>query len=125
MHWDEFAHWGKHITDWASEYHKTLGDRPVRAQTNPGDISVQLPAAPPEGGEAMDHIMADFERVVMPGITHWQHPRFFAYFTSNAAPPSMHVVADLACRHRNGRRHGGLAASGLGPARPLYRRDPG
>ncbi|MFT6676706.1 MAG: aromatic-L-amino-acid decarboxylase [Sulfitobacter sp.] len=89
MHWDEFAHWGKHITDWASEYHKTLGDRPVRAQTNPGDISVQLPAAPPEGGEAMDHIMADFERVVMPGITHWQHPRFFAYFPANAAPPSM------------------------------------
>ncbi|MCL6282541.1 pyridoxal-dependent decarboxylase [Ruegeria sp. 2012CJ41-6] len=89
MEWDEFAHWGKHISDWAAEYHKTLRDRPVRAQTAPGKIAAQLPTAPPESAEAMDAIMADFERIVMPGITHWQHPRFFAYFPANAAPPSM------------------------------------
>ena len=89
MNWDEFAHWGKHISDWAADYHKSLGDLPVRAQVQPGDIGSQLPVTPPEGGEAMDVIMADFEKIVMPGITHWQHPRFFAYFPSNAAPPSM------------------------------------
>ncbi len=89
MDWDEFAHWGKHISDWAADYHKGLADRPVRAQTKPGKIACQLPTAPPESGEAMDAILSDFERIVMPGMTHWQHPRFFAYFPANAAPPSM------------------------------------
>ncbi len=89
MNWDEFAHWGKHISDWSADYHKTLRDRPVRAQTAFGDTAAQLPTSPPEGGEAMDAIMADFEAIVMPGMTHWQHPRFFAYFPANAAPPSM------------------------------------
>lgn len=89
MNWDDFAHWGAKISDWAADYHRTIRDRPVRAQTKPGDIAAQLPPAPPEGPEGMEQIMADFERVVMPGITHWQHPRFFAYFPANAAPPSM------------------------------------
>lgn len=89
MDWDEFAHWGKHISDWAADYHKTIADRPVRAQTAYGEIAALLPPSPPEAGEAMDGIMADFERIVMPGMTHWQHPRFFAYFPANAAPPSM------------------------------------
>ena len=70
MNWDEFAHWGKHISDWSAEYHKTLGDRPVRAQTAFGDTAAQLPNSPPEGGESMDAIMEDFEAIVMPGITH-------------------------------------------------------
>jgi aromatic-L-amino-acid decarboxylase len=89
MDWDEFAHWGKHIADWAADYHRTLADRPVRAQTAPGQIAAALPPAPPEQGEAMEGILTDFERIVMPGLTHWQHPRFFAYFPANAAPPSM------------------------------------
>lgn len=89
MNWDEYAHWGKNISDWSAEYHKTLRDRPVRAQTAPGEIAAQLPSAPPDGPEAMEAIMADFEAIVMPGMTHWQHPRFFAYFPANAAPPSM------------------------------------
>lgn len=89
MDWDEFAHWGKHISDWSADYHKTLRDRPVRAQTAPGDIAAQLPISPPDGPEEMAAVMADFETIVMPGMTHWQHPRFFAYFPANAAPPSM------------------------------------
>ena len=89
MDWDEFAHWGKHIADWSADYHKTLSDRPVRAQTKPGEIAAQLPATPPEEAEKMATVLADFERIVMPGITHWQHPRFFAYFPANATPPSM------------------------------------
>ena len=61
----------------------------MRAQTSYGEIAAQLPKAPPETGEQMEAIMQDFEDIVMPGITHWQHPRFFAYFNSNAAAPSM------------------------------------
>jgi aromatic-L-amino-acid decarboxylase len=89
MEWNEFAHWGKHIADWGADYHKNMRDLPVRAQTAPGDIAMQLPTTPPDNAEAMETIMADFEAIVMPGMTHWQHPRFFAYFPANAAPPSM------------------------------------
>ncbi len=93
MNWDEFSDWGEKISQWAADYHKNIRDLPVRAQTQPGEIAALLAPTPPETGEEMDGIMADFERIVMPGITHWQHPRFFAYFTSNAAPPS--ILADM------------------------------
>lgn len=89
MNWDDFAGWSKHIADWGAQYHKSLRDRPVRAQTKPGEIAAQLPDAPPAQPEDMAVILRDFENIVMPGMTHWQHPRFFAYFPANAAPPSM------------------------------------
>ncbi|WP_166418765.1 pyridoxal phosphate-dependent decarboxylase family protein [Cochlodiniinecator piscidefendens] len=89
MNWDEYSDWGKYIAEWGANYHKTLADQPVRPETKPGDITAQLPASPPDNGEGMDAIMADFNAVVMPGMTHWQHPRFFAYFPANASPPSM------------------------------------
>ncbi len=89
MNWTEFTRWGEWIADWAARYHSNLRSRPVRAQTRPGDIIRQLPLSPPEIGEDMQIILDDFENIVMPGITHWQHPRFFAYFPANAAPPSM------------------------------------
>lgn len=89
MEWNEFAHWGKHIAEWGADYHKNMRDMPVRSQTAPGDIAMQLPPTPPDSAEKMETIMADFEAIVMPGMTHWQHPRFFAYFPANAAPPSM------------------------------------
>lgn len=89
MNWDEFAPWGHRVADWAQDYHATVGDRPVRAQTKPGAILDALPAAPPETPQDMEDVFADFERIVMPGITHWQHPRFFAYFNSNASAPSV------------------------------------
>jgi len=87
MHWDEFSDWGAKISQWAADYHKNLRDRPVRAQTAPGDVAALLEHSAPETPQSMEEIMADFERV--PGMTHWQHPRFFAYFPANAAPPSM------------------------------------
>ena len=89
MSWDDFAKHAKDAADWGATYHKTIRDRPVRAQTAPGDIAAQLAPSPPEDGTDLAAIMADFERIVMPGITHWQHPRFFAYFNSNAAPASV------------------------------------
>lgn len=92
MDWDEYASWAAKIGRWGADYHKTIRDKPVRAQTKPGEIAAQLPDAPPDAPEPMDAIFGDIDRVVMPGITHWQHPRFFAYFNSNAAPPSM--IAD-------------------------------
>lgn len=89
MNWDDFAGWSRRIADWGAAYHKTLRDRPVRAQTKPGEIAAQIAPVPPDAGEEMAAILADFENIVMPGMTHWQHPRFFAYFPANATPPSM------------------------------------
>ncbi|MGV6850502.1 MAG: pyridoxal phosphate-dependent decarboxylase family protein [Marinibacterium sp.] len=89
MDWKEFGTWAHTIADWAQEYRETVGDLPVRARTRPGEILNALPKVPPEAGEAMETIFADFETIVMPGITHWQHPRFFAYFNANAAAPSV------------------------------------
>jgi aromatic-L-amino-acid/L-tryptophan decarboxylase len=89
MNHDDLNHWSKRAADWASDYHAGLRGRPVRAPLVPGAIAGQLPHAPPEMAEPMDTIFADFERIVPPGITHWQHPRFFAYFPANASPASM------------------------------------
>ena len=92
MQWTDFPKWGKWAADWALKYHSGLRDKPVRSQARPGETLAALPLAPPEQPVPMDAIVADFERIVMPGITHWQHPRFFAYFPSNASPAA--VLAD-------------------------------
>ena len=89
MNHDDLKNWSKRAADWTHDYHSTLRDRPVRAQTKPGEIAAKLPAAPPETAEPMEEIFADFERIVPDGMTHWQHPRFFAYFPANASPASM------------------------------------
>lgn len=89
----DFRTWAGRAVDFADEYRRTLRDRPVRPRVAPGDIGRQLPPAPPESAEPMEAIFADFVRVVVPGMTHWQHPRFFAYFPANAAPVS--VVAEI------------------------------
>ncbi len=92
MNADDFRHWSRRAADWGVDYREGLRDRPVRANTAPGEISRQIPGAPPEAPEAMEAIFADFENIILPGMTHWQHPRFFAYFPANAAPAS--VVAE-------------------------------
>ncbi len=89
MNWTDFRNWAHKIADWGTDYRLSLRDRPVRASTSPGDILNALPEAPPETGEPMERIFADFDQNIMPGMTHWQHPRFFAYFPSNAAPPAV------------------------------------
>lgn len=85
----QFSKWSNRATDWSQNYLDTLRDRPVRAQVKPGDIRKQLPAHAPEQPEDMATIFADFERIIPPGMTHWQHPRFFAYFPTNASTPAM------------------------------------
>ncbi len=85
----EYGQWSKAATEWSAEYLNTIENYPVRAQTAPGDIAKQIPDSPPEASETMESIMEDFKRIVPDGMTHWQHPRFFAYFPSNAAPAAM------------------------------------
>lgn len=92
MNHDEFREWSERAARWGAEYRQTLRDLPVRAQTVPGEIAARIAPAAPEKGESMETIFADFEDIILPGMTHWQHPRFFAYFPANAAPVS--VVAE-------------------------------
>ena len=89
MNWDDYREWAKRAADWTLEYHKNIRNRPVRAQVREGDIIKQLPKNPPEHGEETAKIFADFENIVLPGITHWQHPRHFAYFPANSSPPAV------------------------------------
>jgi aromatic-L-amino-acid/L-tryptophan decarboxylase len=89
MNHDDLNLWSKRAADWARDYHATLRDRPVRAPLTVGAIARQLPTSPPEAAEPVETIFADFEAIVPGGMTHWQHPRFFAYFPANASPASM------------------------------------
>ncbi|MFO1147871.1 MAG: pyridoxal-dependent decarboxylase [Alsobacter sp.] len=82
-------HWARRAADWAADYRAGVRDRPVRAQTAPGSIYAALPPVAPEQPEAMEALFADLDRLILPGMTHWQHPRFFAYFPANASPPSL------------------------------------
>ena len=101
MEISDLSKWGARIAAWSADYLTNLRQRPVRAQTHPGDIARQIAKAPPEQPEAFETIFADFERQIMPGMTHWQHPRFFAYFPANASPPSViaeYLTATLAAQ---------------------------
>jgi aromatic-L-amino-acid/L-tryptophan decarboxylase len=89
---NEFRVWSHKAADWGADYRQGLRNRPVRAQTAPGATFNAIPPSAPETPESMEAIFTDFEGIVMPGITHWQHPRFFAYFPANAAPAS--VIAE-------------------------------
>ncbi len=89
MDHDDLRDWSKRAADWAHDYHATLRDRPVRAPLTPWALSRQLPDSAPENPEPLAQVFADFTRLIPPAMTHWQHPRFFAYFPSNAAPASM------------------------------------
>lgn len=85
----EYGRWSRVATDWSVNYLDSVDTYPVRAQTSPGDIAAQIEQTPPENGVSMEDIIDDFARIVPPGMTHWQHPRFFAYFSSNAAPAAI------------------------------------
>ena len=82
----DFRAWSHKASDWSADYLETVGERSVRPKVKPGAIAAQIGNTPPESGEAMDAIFEDFKNIIPDGMTHWQHPRFFAYFQSNAAP---------------------------------------
>ena len=90
---EEFRRHGHAAIDWIADYWQQMADLPVRSQVQPGDIAGRLPAAPPRAGEPFETILDDLRDVVLPGITHWQHPRFFAYFPANSSPAA--VLGDL------------------------------
>ena len=76
---DEFKKHGHRLVDWMAEYMGSVGKLPVRSQVKPGQITDLLQEKPPTKGESMDSILEDFETNILPGVTHWQHPKFFAY----------------------------------------------
>jgi aromatic-L-amino-acid decarboxylase len=90
---DEFRHFGKELIDWIADYYQNIEQYPVLSQVEPGEIRAQLPPSPPEKSEAFDQIIADIDRLIMPGITHWQSPNFFAFFPANTSGPS--ILAEL------------------------------
>ena len=89
---EDFRKWSHRAADWGADYRGTIRDLPVRPRVEPGEIAALIAASAPEDPEPMEKIFADFQRAIVPGMTHWQHPRFFAYFPANAAPVS--VVAE-------------------------------
>ena len=82
----DFRHWSHRAADWSADYLNSLNDRDVRPKVKPGAVAQQIGDSAPEAGESMDVIFEDFEHIIPDAMTHWQHPRFFAYFQSNAAP---------------------------------------
>jgi aromatic-L-amino-acid decarboxylase len=84
---------GHAAVDWAADYLERVGELPVLAQVTPGDIRAALPESPPEQPEPFSAVLRDLDEVLLPGITHWQHPRFFAYFASSSTPPA--ILAEL------------------------------
>lgn len=85
----DFRHQAHQLVDWMADYLENVQGYPVSPQVQPGDILSQLPAQAPESGEAFATIFQDFEQLILPGMTHWQHPRFFAYFPASTSPPSL------------------------------------
>src|SRR5215475_3732324 len=85
----DFRRWGHALVDWIADYQQRVESLPVLARSQPGDIRKSLPSGPPPRGESFESIVADIERVILPGITHWQSPNFFAYFPANNSGPSI------------------------------------
>jgi aromatic-L-amino-acid decarboxylase len=85
----DFRRFGHEIIDWISDYLEHVAERPVLSQVKPNELIAQLPASPPEKGEAMENILADVDRLITPALTHWNHPSFFAYFATSASAPGI------------------------------------
>jgi aromatic-L-amino-acid decarboxylase len=86
---DEFRALGHRLIDWIADYRAGVSGLPVRARTEPGEVKRRLPATPPERPEDFAGVFRDLEQILLPGLTHWQHPRFFGYFPANAALASV------------------------------------
>ncbi|HEY7010900.1 MAG TPA: aminotransferase class V-fold PLP-dependent enzyme [Jatrophihabitantaceae bacterium] len=105
----EFREYGRQVIDWIADYYERIESFPVLSQAEPGSVRTALPDAPPERGEPFADLLRDLDEIVLPGITHWQHPSFFAYFPANASGPA--ILGDL-------------LASGLGVQGMLWATSP-
>ncbi len=95
MNAEEFRKYGHQVIDWIADYRARVGELPVMSTMQPGTLRAGLPPQPPEAPEPFEAVLADLDRVILPGITHWNHPDYFAYFPSNASLPT--VLGDLIC----------------------------
>jgi aromatic-L-amino-acid decarboxylase len=91
---EEFRAAGHRLIDWLADYRAGVAQYPVMAQTKPGEVKAQIPASPPNEPEPFDQLLADLDRIVVPGLSHWQHPSFFGYFPCNGLLAS--VLGDFA-----------------------------
>lgn len=85
----EFRQYGHHLIEWIAEYLEGAEQYPVLSANQPGDVKNQLPATPPWQPESLNAVMADFENIILPGITHWNHPNFYAYFSISGSMPGI------------------------------------
>lgn len=90
---ESFRKYGYQFVDWVADYFDRIEDLPVKSSLKPGDVRQRLPQKPPLRGETMDRIFKDFNEIILPGMTHWQHPSWFAYFPANNSLPS--ILAEL------------------------------
>ncbi|MBP1665169.1 MAG: aromatic-L-amino-acid decarboxylase [Bacteroidetes bacterium] len=90
---DEFRKYAHELVEWIAGYFENVENYPVKSQVKPGEIFNRIPGKPPFDPEPFENIISDFEEIIMPGITHWQSPGFFAYFPANSSPPS--VLAEM------------------------------
>jgi aromatic-L-amino-acid decarboxylase len=90
---EEFRRHGHAVVDWIADYYSRIESFPVLSQAKPGEIRASLPAAAPKKGEPFSALLKDVEEKILPGVTHWQSPNFFAYFPSNASGPA--ILGDL------------------------------
>ncbi|TAM86560.1 MAG: aminotransferase class V-fold PLP-dependent enzyme [Jatrophihabitans sp.] len=106
---EEFRRYGREVVDWIADYYERVESLPVLSRSRPGDTRMALPAHPPETAEPFEDLMRDLDRVIVPGLTHWQHPSFFGFFPANASGPA--ILGDL-------------LASGLGVQGMLWTTSP-
>jgi aromatic-L-amino-acid decarboxylase len=90
---DEFRRHGHAMVDWIADYQERVESFPVLSRVKPGELRAALPANPPAQGEPFDAVLKDVDRLILPGVTHWQSPNFFAYFPSNSSGPG--ILGDL------------------------------
>ncbi|MCK2217867.1 aminotransferase class V-fold PLP-dependent enzyme [Actinomadura sp. ATCC 31491] len=90
---EEFRRHGRQVVDWIADYLAEVESHPVRSRAEPGEVRRALPDAAPEHGEPFEAVLADVERIILPGLTHWQHPSFFGYFPANTSGPA--ILGDL------------------------------
>jgi aromatic-L-amino-acid/L-tryptophan decarboxylase len=100
---EEFRQHGRQVVDWIADYYERIESFPVLSQVAPGEVRAGLPADPPEEGEPFADILRDLDQVILPGITHWQHPSFFGFFPASASGPA--ILGDLLA--------GGLGVQGM------------
>ena len=90
---EQFRQHGKQVVDWIADYYERIESLPVLSQVRPGEIRHALPEHPPLHGETFETLLNDMNRIILPGVTHWQSPNFFAYFPANASGPA--ILGDL------------------------------